>query len=206
MIAALFVARGGPYFGLAGVIPWDESRDARGYYGPWPVVAHPPCQRWGRYWSGGPSAKVRRELGDDQGCFESALASVRKHGGVVEHPEASHAFKWFGLPIPGWSGGWTQPDLWGGSSCCVSQGHYGHRARKMTWLYVVRTALPELIWGPAKDKTRLDLGFHSAEERRRVIKTGICQGLSKRQRLLTPIPFRDLLIEIATSANSDSKM
>lgn len=65
MIAALFVAVGGGYFGLPDVDPWDAERDARLYAGPWPVVAHPPCERWGRYWSGGPSAKVRRELGDD---------------------------------------------------------------------------------------------------------------------------------------------
>lgn len=132
MVAALFVEKNGPYFGIHGVDPWDKSRDARKYRGPHPVIAHPPCERWGRYWHGGPSARVRRKLGDDGGCFKAALASVRKHGGVLEHPEATHAFKWFGLPIPSWSGGWTQPDLWGGSSACVSQGHYGHRARKMT--------------------------------------------------------------------------
>lgn len=53
MVAALYVTTGGVYFGLPGVDPWDETRDARRYSGPWPVVAHPPCQRWGRYWSGG---------------------------------------------------------------------------------------------------------------------------------------------------------
>lgn len=57
MIAALYVAEGGVYSGLSDVEIWPESRDARLYAGPWPVVAHPPCQRWGRYWSGGPSAK-----------------------------------------------------------------------------------------------------------------------------------------------------
>ena len=45
MIAALYVETGGAYFGLEGVDPWDE---ARRYAGPHPVVAHPPCQRWGK--------------------------------------------------------------------------------------------------------------------------------------------------------------
>jgi hypothetical protein len=81
MIAALFVDKNGPYFGRDDVDPWDKERDARTYNGPWPVVAHPPCERWGRYWSGGPSAKTRRLLGDDDGCFESALRSVRTWGG-----------------------------------------------------------------------------------------------------------------------------
>ena len=45
MIAALFVATDGCYFGLDGVDPWDIHRDARRYTGPHPVVAHPPCFR-----------------------------------------------------------------------------------------------------------------------------------------------------------------
>lgn len=52
MIAALYVQTGGCYFGLPGVDPWDEARDARKYAGPYPVVAHPPCQRWGKFWAG----------------------------------------------------------------------------------------------------------------------------------------------------------
>lgn len=34
-------------------------------------------------------------------------------------------------------------------------------------------------------------------ERRRAIKTGVCQRLSKLQRLETPTEFRDLLISMA---------
>jgi hypothetical protein len=49
MIAALFVEKDGPYYGIDDVDPWDEERDARKYQGPHPVVAHPPCQLWGRF-------------------------------------------------------------------------------------------------------------------------------------------------------------
>ena len=198
-VAALFVDRRGPYWNRPGVDAWDESRDARLYAGPHPVVAHPPCQRWGRYWSGGPSAKVRRELGDDDGCFESALASVRRWGGVLEHPEASHAFKRFGLTIPLKSGGWHVSELardaW---TCCVEQGHYGHPARKATWLYYVGPQPPHLIWG-ASVGVRLDEGFHSAAERQAARAAGRApvKRLSTEQNIVTPRPFAELLISLA---------
>ena len=47
-VAALYVAKGGCYYGLPDVDPWDAERDARLYAGPHPVVAHPPCSRWCR--------------------------------------------------------------------------------------------------------------------------------------------------------------
>ena len=50
MIAALFVDADGIYAGRPDVDAWDIRRDARTYPGPYPVVAHPPCQRWGRWW------------------------------------------------------------------------------------------------------------------------------------------------------------
>jgi len=200
-IAALYVLDPGPYTDLPGVDPWPESRDARLYPGPHPVVAHPPCARWGRYWSGGPSAKVRRKLGDDGGCFAAAIAAVRRWGGVIEHPEASHAWRVHGINAPPRKGGWVRAALWDeGWTCCVEQGHYGHRARKATWLYVCgvpRERLPELRWGPSAAKVRLDVGYHTAEERRRATKTGVCQRLSRRQRELSPEPFCDVLIGIA---------
>lgn len=78
MVAALFVATDGCYFDLRMVDPWDRERDAMKYADPFPVVAHPPCERWGKYWFGGPSSRVRYKKGDDGGCFESALRSVRR--------------------------------------------------------------------------------------------------------------------------------
>ena len=197
-VAALYVERGGVYYGLPDVDPWDEERDARLYDGPHPVVAHPPCARWGRYWYGGPSARVRRRKGDDGGCFEAALAAVRRWGGVLEHPEASHAWREFGIPAPPRRGGWIGM-LCGGWTCCVEQGHFGHRARKATWLYAHGVTPPLLRWGPSAASMRLVAGFHSAEERRRAVRTGACQLMSRRERAATPLPFRDLLLSIARS-------
>jgi len=202
-VAALFVDERprGAYVGLPDVEVWGVSRDARLYQGPHPVVCHSPCERWGRYWSGGPSARVRRSKGDDGGCFAAALASVRRWGGVLEHPEASSAWRAFDLLTPPRAGGWVAAGDGIGWTCCVEQGHYGHRARKATWLYAVgMRSLPSLKWGKAAGCIRMEDGYHSAEERRRATKTVICQRLSHRQRAATPIPFRDLLLSIARSA------
>lgn len=202
-IAALYVETCGPYYGLDGVDPWDASRDARNYEGPHPVVAHPPCKRWGRYWHGGPSVKVRKLLGNDGGMFAHALWAVRTFGGVLEHPEASHAWHYYGLSKPPKSGGWVRADHYGGWTCCVEQGHYGHRARKATWLYAKgpRVMLPELTWGPSQGD-RLDAGYHSAQERAEAKARGETTKrdtgrLTATERLHTPTEFRDLLIDMA---------
>ena len=196
MIAALYVETNGVYFGIGGIDPWDIQRDARSYTGPHRVIAHPPCQRWGRYWSGGPSAKVRRKLGDDQGCFATALWAVRTFGGVLEHPEASKAWEWFGLAKPPKNGGWIPADSYG-VTCCVEQGHYGHAARKATWLYAVNCGQPELLWGACTSRQRLEPGFHSKEERARASRDQkLIKRISSAQMVNTPVDFRDLLIKI----------
>jgi hypothetical protein len=204
-VAALFVETDGVYFGLRGVEPWDLARDARKYDGPHAVVAHPPCERWGRYWSGGPSARVRRKLGDDDGCFEVAVKSVVKFGGVLEHPEASHAFATFNLGRPKWREGWSRAASNVGWICCVAQGNYGHRARKLTWLYYVGETPPaRLIWDIPPPSSRLDYGFHSAKERRErrhlVAPRVNATRLTAKENLATPIAFRDLLLRMARAA------
>jgi hypothetical protein len=153
-VAALYVETNGAYFGLPGIDPWDEVRDAREYAGPHPVVAHPPCQRWGKMWFGQPlHVKLtgeRKVKGDDGGCFKAALQAVRTYGGVIEHPWQSHAWPHFGLNTPPRAGGWIMADAEGGWTCCVEQGRYRHYARKPTLLYVCGVDpedLPDLDWG-----------------------------------------------------------
>ncbi len=205
MIAALFVATGGCYFGLPDVVPYDIKRNALTYRGPHRVVCHSPCARWGRYWHGGPSSKVRLIKGDDGGCFKFSLEAVRQWGGVLEHPEGSAAWEAFGLIKPPHSGGWVVADWLGGWTCCVEQGHYGHRARKKTWLYANGVELPSLKWGPSGTRARLDHGFHSAAERaaaraagRHVLPRGAAR-LTTAENLATPPRFRDALLEMARS-------
>lgn len=106
-IAALFVETNGVYYGLPDVDPWDETRDARLYTGPWPVVAHPPCSRWSRL-AGLVQARWGHEKGDDDGCFEAALWAVQTWGGVLEHPAYSSAWAAFKLPRPANGGGWQR--------------------------------------------------------------------------------------------------
>jgi hypothetical protein len=195
------VQRDGCYWNLPGVDPWDEQRDARTYPGPWPVVAHPPCQRWGRYWHGSTRKPHQYAKGDDKGCFAAALSAVRQWGGVIEHPAHSHAWLAHGLPWPPAVGGW-QRDSMGGWCCQVEQGHYGHPSRKATWLYAVDGVLPELIWGTSGQ--RIDPGLlerRGYEYARRCGIVGLAGGKRKTEiRNATPLPFRDLLLSIAATA------
>ena len=200
-IAALFVEYGGVYYRLPGVDPWDIDRDARKYAGPHPVVAHPPCQRWGRFWHGSTRKPHQYDLGDDQGCFVSALVSVRKFGGVLEHPADSHAWSTFGLCKPLRFGGW-QPAFDGiGMTCYVEQGHYGHFSRKPTWLYAVGCELPKLIWGPSEQRIHpVALERHGYEKARRIGMCAMIGGKRKTEiRNATPPEFRDVLLAMARS-------
>lgn len=196
LIAALYVQDGGTYFGLEGVDPWAlPGRDARDYAGPHPVVAHPPCSRWCRL-AGLVEARWGHRKGDDGGCFAHALASVRKFGGVLEHPAYSDAWAAFDLPRPNITGGW-QRGLMGGWSAHVEQWRYGHAARKSTWLYAHGTDLPDLHWGYTPDADMFAwvswCGNHTRgkEKRRRV---------GKEEASRTPDDFRELLLEMARSA------
>ncbi len=201
-IAALYVQPDGCYAGLPGVDLWDEARDARLYPGQHPVVAHPDCKRWGRFWHGSPRNPHQFDLGDDGGCFAAALAAVRTWGGILEHPEHSHAWLAYGLPWPP-DAGWHR-DVNGGWCCRIEQGFYGHIARKPTWLYAVGTQLPALRWG--KGAQRLDpvvLERHGYAHARRQGMISRIGGKDKiKHREATPIPFRDLLLSIAATVNT----
>ena len=197
MIAALFVESGGCYFGSPDVDAWDIERDARKYTGPHPVVAHPPCQRWGRLgaanyhrWGG-----EHNRPGNDEGCFASALESVRRFGGVLEHPARSHAWATFRLQPPP-TLGWTRSGE--GWTCKVWQSAYGHKANKSTWLYYVGESVPfELDWSRPVGTHQVGFQDQRRKERNKPV-------LSKRDANATPPAFRDVLIRLAQSSRPNS--
>ena len=193
-VAALYVEPDGPYAGLDGVDLWPESRDARLYAGPHPVVAHPPCARWSML-AAVCEARYGIKRGEDGGTFAAALAAVRNYGGVLEHPAQSAAWRWFGLNQPPTCGGWVNADWLGGWTCCVAQRNYGHRARKRTWLYAAGFDLPSLAWGDGPLAEGV-VARMTGETRPDAI------HLSHAENRATPEPFRDLLLTMARSVSA----
>jgi len=190
-VAALFVETGGVYYGVPGVDPWDQVRDARTYAGPFSVVAHPPCARWSRL-AKFTAARFAMPVGGDGGCFESALTAVRRYGGVLEHPAWSLAWRAFQLPRPtfgGWSKAFDDP----GWVTAVAQVAYGHAADKLTWLYVVSDTEPTALNWTRPPATG-------------VIATTRARGVAlpqvpKAARDRTPVAFAAILLAIARQAS-----
>ena len=191
-VAALFVDPSGAYANRSGVTPWTEREDARLYRGPHPVVAHPPCNlwvnmaavNWRRY---GRQRPAWYPGGHDEGCFASALESVRQYGGVLEHPASSHAWARHGLRTPPREGGWSCAAYANREWVCeVWQSAYGHPCRKRTWLYYCGIQEPfELDWTQVP-------GTHQVGWFDRAKPT-----VSKRQASATPPDFADTLVRLA---------
>lgn len=199
-IAALYVQRGGCYWDLPGVDPWDEKRDARKYDGPYPVVAHPPCARWCALAKFVQSQHPHLRVGEDGGVFASALRSVRKWGGVLEHPAFSMAFSAHGIPSPvmgvrGW-----QRIITGEWVTAVAQRNYGHPALKWTWLLLSGGQPPALRWEtPPEPVAVVSSAYYRSNGKWVRRKHNGRKELSRRQSSATPLEFRDALIAMARS-------
>lgn len=190
-VSILFAEKDGPYSKVSNVDIWDISRDARGYNGNNPCVAHPPCQLWGRFaiinykrW-GGEHNKPK----NDGGCFKSALDNVRRCGGVLEHPALTYAWVEYGLKKP-------QGNFWVKIAekewvCQVYQSAYGHLANKKTWLFYCGGIEPfGLKWG--KKEGTHQIGFYDQRGKSRNKPT-----ISGKKASETPEEFRDELIKLA---------
>ncbi len=193
-VAALYIDPRGPYPALCREV-YDEARDARNYWGPLPVVAHPPCGPWGRL----------RHLSTKQDPLAGlvAVTAVRLYGGVLEHPAHSKLWEARNLPRPG-----DSPDAWGGYTLEVCQVDWGHVARKRTWLYVVgcpRRALPRR---PAPREPTHWISGGRGRKGKKSKTTPVPKGIkicSAQQCRRTPPEFAKWLIGIAERSKHGSK-
>jgi hypothetical protein len=131
--------------------------------------------------------------GSDGGCFAAALASVRRCGGVLEHPAKTRAWAAHGIPKPdgiGWRAAGANEWV-----CEVWQSVYGHRANKATWLlYCGRRPPSDLEW----DRP---IGTHQIGYRDQRGKVANKPTVGKAEASATPPAFRDALISLARNAN-----
>lgn len=125
-VAVLFARRDSVYKTLFGCDVYDIDRDARNFAGWVPVVAHPPCRGWGRMRQFSHATLEEKRLGP------WAVDQIRLWGGVLEHPAESTLFTHCRMPKPG-----EFADRFGGYTVAIEQFHWGHRAEKATWLYIV---------------------------------------------------------------------
>lgn len=161
---------------------WDEERDTLKWPGGAPVVAHPPCRTWGRL-----STFATKALPGEKQLALWAVRAVRINGGVLEHPATSRLFSATAMPgesIPP-SG---ERDAWGGFRLTVEQWWFGHRAEKLTTLYVCGcepSDLPEipikLGYAPCVVQTRIKNG-----------EPGFRPHISKAEREHTPPRVRQM--------------
>lgn len=236
MIAALYIDPLGPYPALEGVDCWDESRDARKYDGPDPVVAHPPCGPWGRL----------RHLykGSEHDCAPRAVEQVRRWGGVLEHPAGSLLWEAARLPnvstkndarcrvcghfelgfaradalyahcpacgrAPHWLRVPEPTDSFGGYTIELDQVEWGHVARKRTWLYLVgvpREAL-EAPPFPGREPThRIGSNTCGRIDGTRYRPDSGLKSASAEQRRRTPPLFAEYIVRLARSVQLGRKV
>lgn len=175
-VAALYVCRKGPYYQMDGVDCFDVDRDARTFARDMPVVAHPPCRLWGCL-----SHLSSAPIGEKQLAVH-AVEVVRECGGVLEHPFSSRL--WARMKMSpsrhrDWSDGWTMQ---------VDQYHWGHGARKRTWLYIVGATERDIpYYKKALGEPTMTLG-HSTMSKKE---------MKKADRHLTPPKFAEWLVELA---------
>lgn len=175
-MAVLFARWDSIYKTQPGCAVFDELVDATCYRGGHPVVAHPPCRLWGNLYRLSTAPESERELA----LF--AVDTVRRCGGVLEHPAYSKLWRAKQLPLPG------ERDSFGGQTIEVSQFWFGHRAEKLTWLYVChaqRIPSVQLPIGRAECVIGTSRGHRDKKE------------VSKREREATPPAFAAWLVDLA---------
>lgn len=188
-VAILFARADSVNKTLPGCDVYDIERDACTWRGGSPVVAHPPCRLW---------AKLRQFAKASDPDAERALAvlavlAVRRWGGVLEHPAESTLWAHMSIPWPG-----RAPDRYGGWTAEIRQCDWGHKAEKLTWLYVVGCHPDQIpLLPPRSEPTGV------IKPQRGVPRT--LKIVTKAEREHTPPALAEWLVELARRCNVSAR-
>jgi hypothetical protein len=177
-VAVLFARSDSVYKTLPGTDVWDIERDARLWPGCGPAVAHPPCRQWGRLRQFAHGDAAEKALGP------WAVDQLRRIGGVLEHPAESTLWPYCGLPRPG-----ATPDAFGGWTLMIRQCDWGHRAEKLTWLYIVGASPDD-----QPDFPQPRTATHCVRPTKSYPRM---PSITKAEREHTPLAFAEWLLELA---------
>lgn len=177
-IPVLFCQEGSIYKSFPVCDVWDATRNALNFDEPRPIIAHPPCHLFSRMRGLSTAPESEKELA------YFALDHIRKYGGILEHPAHSTLWKEKSLPKPG------QLDRFGGFTLVVSQFWFGHKADKLTWLYIVGIESEDLPSIPfALGEPEFTVSYSKLKSVR------VKREIPKRERSATPKRFAEWLIE-----------
>ena len=178
IVSALFVRKDSIYKQM-GIDCWDAERNALNFNGKNPVIAHPPCRAWGQL------SHFAKPLPGEKELAFFAIDTIRKNGGVLEHPRASKLWPTY-LPLPG------QTDKYGGYSISIDQFWFGHKAKKSTLLYIVGCSINDLPVIPLRyDAIEYVVSSSSSSKRKQK------KEITKKEREQTPVELAKWLIQVA---------
>jgi hypothetical protein len=188
MVTVLFVEQNSNYNKLLSgrkkiCDTWDQKANALNYTGSAACIHHPPCRLWSR---------LKGLSSADENEKYLALWSVRKvqlNGGILEHPADSSLFKTCNLPMPGSSDEF-------GFTISIDQYHFGHKARKRTWLYIVGIKQTDSIlnYKTIPGSPKYWLGHNNRPGRK--------QPMPQKEHSTTPIRFAKYLVKICAKINN----
>lgn len=199
MIAVLFARSDSVYKTIPDCDVYDIDRNALSWSGGAPIVAHPPCRAWGSL-----SYFAKPRPGEKELALW-AVEQVRKWGGVLEHPKRSALWPAAGLPAPG------QVDEFGGYTLPIAQSWFGHRAEKLTYLYIVGVpvhSLPPLAFALGRGTHVIAQARARRQDGSRLRKgqQGWRPEVSKAEREHTPAELAQWLVSVAKSVNIDRRV
>lgn len=187
-VAVLFARADSIYKTMSGCDVYDIQRDAMTFAGGAPVVAHPPCRAWGRL------RQFAKPRPNEKQLALWAVDQVRANGGVLEHPATSLLWQEKPLPEPGYF------DAWGGWTLVISQWWWGHKADKLTRLYICGAKPGQLPAIPY----RMGEASHVIASSKARQKLRYRPEVTKREREATPHDLAAWLVEVARTCGQAS--